>query len=169
VANRTFNQYQGTLQKGVVTLFAKITFDGSGNPTLVTSEEILGPQNPTSINPSNGFAAVTQVPLGPFFGYKLSLQDPYVRLLGAHAVDVGLDNGFMGTSVIQDNVNSNTDPFVTLAFTGANGQVSFTVSGPFPENFNNLSVPTFVAPVTPDGTSGGYILVSLTLANSTAL
>lgn len=152
-----------------MTLFAKVTFDGSGVPTLVTSEEILGPQNPTSINPSNGFAAVSQVALGPFFGYKLSLQDPYVRLLDAHAVDVGLDNGFLGTSVVADNVSSNTDPYIVLAFTSVSGQVSFTVNGPLPENFNNLAVSESVVPVTPDGTSGGYILLSLTLANSTAL
>ena len=152
-----------------MTLFAKVTFDGSGNPTLVTSEEILGPQNPTTINPSNGFAAVTKIPLGPFFGYRFTLQDPYVRLLDVHALDVGLDNGFIGTSVIQDSVNNNTTPSLILAFTSVNGQVSFTVSGPLPETLSNIAVQTTVVPITPDGTSGGYILLSLTLANSTAL
>jgi len=130
-----------------VTLFAKVTFDASGNPTLVTSETILGPQNPTTINPSNGFASVTK-DASNF--YKFSLQDPYVRLLGISATGVGLATDFSnvaGASIGTET--SNTDPFVVVAFLDYNNP-----PGPLPINGS--------AP-------GSFVLVTMTFANSTAL
>lgn len=79
MANRTFTQFSGTLQKGVVTLFAKVNFDVSGVPTLVTSEVINAGSSPVTINPSNGFASVTKTGTG---AYTFLLQDSYVRMLG---------------------------------------------------------------------------------------
>lgn len=88
MANRTFSQFQGTLQKGVVTLFAKVEINlSNGEPTLITSEEILGPQNPTTINPSAGFASVEKVGSASADVYVFHLQDPYVRLLHAASVE----------------------------------------------------------------------------------
>ena len=128
-----------------MTLFAKVTFDGSGVPTLVTSETILGPQNPTNINPSSGFASVEKV--GGNF-YKFHLQDPYVRLLGVTAFGYGLDTDFSNIASNDIDVNNNTDPYVQVVFL----------------DYTNPPGPTPI-----DGHSGGYVLVSMTFANSTAL
>jgi hypothetical protein len=131
-----------------VTLFAKVTFDVSGVPTLVTSETILGPQNPTSINPSSGFASVEKV--GGNF-YKFHLQDPYVRLLGVSATGVALATDFSNVAVgtVTATETSNTDPFVLVAF------LDYTnPPGPLPI----------------DGSApGSFVLVTMTFANSTAL
>lgn len=131
-----------------MTLFAKVTFDASGVPTLVTSETILGPQNPTSINPSNGFASVEKV--GGNF-YKFHLQDSYVRLLGVSATGVALATDFSTVAVASPTPTetNNTDPFVLVGFLDyANPP------GPLPIDGSNL---------------GSCVLVTMTFANSTAL
>lgn len=115
MANRTFNQFQGTLQKGVVTLYAKLTFDGSGNATVVTSEVINALSSPVTINPSNGYVEETIAPVGAT--YKVKLQDPYVRLLLASATEVGGASNISCT-VATDSVNSQTDPHVVVQFSG---------------------------------------------------
>lgn len=125
MANRTYNQFQGTLQKGVVTLYAKLVIDGSENMTVVTSEVINASSSPVTINPSNGFVGETIVPvdLDPggshLYSYKLKLQDPYVRLLLASVTEVGSAVPTIGgTAVIVDNVKDNEDPYVTVVFGG---------------------------------------------------
>ncbi len=71
MANRTFNQFQGSLEKGVVQLYAEISFPGgTGNPTLVVSTVNGG---------CKGMVSMTRTGTGV---YELLLQDSYVRLLG---------------------------------------------------------------------------------------
>lgn len=67
MANRTFNQFQGTLEKGVVTLFAEIEFAAGGIPTLLRGK---------------GIADVVRVGTGDF---QINLQDTYQRVLGISA------------------------------------------------------------------------------------
>lgn len=64
MANRTFNQFQGSLEKGVVQLFAEISFGSSGAPTLVRGK---------------GVASVAKASTGV---YTVTLQDTYQRTLG---------------------------------------------------------------------------------------
>lgn len=64
MANRTFNQFQGSLEKGVVQLFAEISFGASGAPTLVRGK---------------GVASVAKASTGV---YTVTLQDTYQRTLG---------------------------------------------------------------------------------------
>ena len=113
-ANRTYNQFQGTLQKGVVTLYAKLTFDGAGAATVVTSEVINATSSPVTINPSNGFVGETITPVGAT--YKVKLQDPYVRLLLASAVEVSAAPANDKIAVLVDSVNDQNDPHVVVAF-----------------------------------------------------
>ncbi len=144
MANRTFNQFQGTLQKGVVTLFAKVEIDlATGDPTLITSETILGPQNPTSINPSAGFAYVQKFTSPGPDTYTLGLQDPYVRLLSVTAVeDLSAGTGIQDKLIVTGNVNDQNDPYVDTIIS------STPVSG---------------------GSGTTVMLFTVTLANSTAL
>jgi hypothetical protein len=148
VANRTFNQFQGALQKGVVTLFAKVEIDlQTGDATLVTSETILGPQNPTNINPSAGFSYVQKFPSGGPAPdtYSLGLQDPYVRLLNVTAVEDVVNFGSTINNfrvLVSGNVNDQNDPYVDVVLSNS--------------------------PIT-SGSGTSTVLFMVTLANSTAL
>lgn len=145
MANRFYNQFQGTLQKGVVTLYAKVTFDAGGVPTLVTSEVINPLTSPVTINPSNGFASVTQVGSGL---YDFVLQDPYVRLLGFSSIKTDAGANVTIPVIVGDTlVNSQTAPTLAVLF----GEPA--VGGGF----------------TPTDPASTTILFSVTLANSTAL
>jgi hypothetical protein len=121
MASRTYNQFQGTLQKGVVTLFAKLVPDGTGALEVVTSEVINALTSPVTINPSNGFVSGLTPALGGLGKYKLTLQDPYVRLLSATAVEVF--PSFAGSAIVcavtVDDVKNDTDPSLTVVFDGS--------------------------------------------------
>lgn len=67
MANRMFNQFQGSLEKGLVQLFAEVSIDGSGAPTLVRGK---------------GVASVVKTATGV---YTVTLQDSYIRTLGVAA------------------------------------------------------------------------------------
>lgn len=155
MANRLFNQFQGTLQKGVVTLFAKVTFDGDRVPTLVTEEVINADTSPVTINPSNGFAKVEvdEVPGGQD-GVRLTLQDPYVRLLGVSMVGV-LTEGSPPpgniVTVVEDGVSDDDAPSLLLAL--------------LKPTYNPAPSVVYTAVVPASCT----VLFSVTLANSTAL
>ena len=147
MANRTFNQFQGTLQKGVVTLYAKLVSNGAdptvalGDLKVVTSEVINPSTSPVTINPSSGFVGATLSPTGG--QYTISLQDPYVRLLNVAITEVVQTSGTpvgYGAVVITDSVNSQTAPSLVIQF-----------------DPSNVSADT------------NTILLSVTLANSTAL
>jgi hypothetical protein len=153
MANRTFNQFQGTLQKGVVTLYAKLTV-ASGIITVETSEVINASTSPVTINPSNGLVgeAVSPVLISSVDTYTFKLQDPYVRLLSVRSTVVTPNGQYfvLEPIVFADNVNNNTIPSLTLAFLCAD----LAPGG---------AVPSIEQPA--DGT----ILLALDLANSTAL
>lgn len=130
-----------------MTLFAKVEIDlATGAATLITSETILGPQNPTSINPSAGFASISQFfPGGGPEIYTLHLQDPYVRLLGVEAVEdvasfANTINNFK--TVVASNVNDQNDPYIDVIL--SNAQIT-------------------------GGSGTSTVLFAVTLANSTAL
>lgn len=134
MANRFFQQFQGSLQKKVVSLYAKVTFNASGVAFVETSEQILAGSNPTTINPSSGFVGgtITATGSGPF-EYKFALQDPYVRLLNVSATVVGggsTDEAVVSAAVVDDQVNSQTAPYLSLSFVTINtGTAALTFGG----------------------------------------
>jgi hypothetical protein len=145
MANRTFTQFQGTLQKGVVTLFAKVTFDAGGVPTLVTSEVINAGSSPVTINPSNGFASVAQLSGG---AYDFFLQDPYVRLLALTGIKTDAGSNITVPVIVGDSlVNDQTTPKLVVQFGTPDVGGSFVGTDP----------------------ASTTMLFSVTLANSTAL
>jgi hypothetical protein len=110
----------------------------------VTSEVINATTSPVTINPSNGLASITKNGTGDF---TLALQDPYVRLLD-----------FTGLGV-SDGIN----PPTPIA-------VAVTVDDVANQNTPALSFYTVAGdPAAPADPGDGIVLVTVTLANSTAL
>jgi len=160
MANRTFNQFGGTLERKVIKLFAKIIFGGGGSATLVLSQIINAGTSPVTINPSQGFESLTDNGGGNF---KLTLgahnggvptYDPYVRLLNVSASSVIAAGGPPSTALINavtvvDNVNGNAgSPSLTLQ----------TVIGDLGTGAVSAAAPA----------SGTTVLVEVTLSNTTA-
>lgn len=73
MANRLFDQFQGTLEKRVVQLFAEVRFDNNGNPQLRRGK---------------GIEYCTRSGLGLF---SLRLEDAYQRVLGFSATFVSIN------------------------------------------------------------------------------
>lgn len=71
MANRMFNQFQGSLEKGVVQLYAEISYSG-GVATLVNGKGIA------SVSQASGLT-------------RLTLQDSYVKVLNISALVKRLD------------------------------------------------------------------------------
>lgn len=67
MANRMFNQFQGSLEKAVVQLYAEVSFGASGAPTLVRAK---------------GVASIAKSATGT---YLVTFQDTYVATLGLSA------------------------------------------------------------------------------------
>jgi hypothetical protein len=157
MANRTYNQFGGTLERKVIKLFAKITYSG-GAPSLVLSEVLNSSTSPVTINPSQGFVSLTDLGNGDFtltLGASnggVPTYDPYVRLLNVSmsAVPGGTAAAPIALWVINDNVNgSSGNPSITFT--------TVTVGG----SPLALSVSTV-----PD--NGTVMYVELTLSNTTA-
>jgi hypothetical protein len=83
MANRMFNQFQGSLEKGVVQLFAELTFTG-GTPALARGK---------------GIASVSKLGTGVF---TITLQDSYVALLNM-SVCVTTVGGVLAAAPIVQN------------------------------------------------------------------
>ncbi len=160
MANRTFNQFAGTLERKVVKLFAKILFTG-GAPTLVTSEVLNSSTSPITINPSQGFESLTPSGGGQFVltlganNGGVPTYDPYVRLLNVSMTSVPAGSVVaapIALAVNNDNVNgSSGNPSIELA---------------------TVTIDTSASPITvststvPD--NGTIMYVELTLSNTTA-
>ena len=157
MANRTYNQFGGTLERKVVKLFAKIEYV-AGAPVLVTSEILNAGTSPITINPSQGFESLTVDGTGRFtliLGASnggVPTYDPYVRLLGATATEITTladtaTNALVMFTVTNDNVN------------GASGNPSISfVTQPFNSGL----------PAAGSLTDGAVLLVEITLSNTTA-
>lgn len=162
MANRTYNQFAGTLERKVVKLFAKILWTDPGSgvvPTLVTSEVLNSSTSPITINPSQGFESLTDNTGGEFVltlganNGGVPTYDPYVRLLNVSMVAKGA-GGLLSVpvalGVVVDNVNGSAgNPSITLT--------TFTIDANAPSSVSN-GVPD-------DGT---IMYVELTLSNTTA-
>jgi hypothetical protein len=159
MANRTFNQFGGTLERKVVKLFAKITYSG-GAPTLVTSEVINAGTSPVTVNPSQGFQSLVDNSGGNFslvLGANnggVPTYDPYVRLLNYSVSSVIPGPGLPTDAVLQAIcVNNNV--------TGSSGNPSLTLQ------LLCINPGTgVISPGLPD--NGTTVFVEITLSNTTA-
>lgn len=97
MANRMFNQFQGSLEKGVVQLYAEASFTG-GVPTLVNGKGIA------SLSISSGVLTVT-------------LQDSYVKILSVSAMVKRFDSTAPNVAFVtlrSDSVTNATTPAFSL-------------------------------------------------------
>lgn len=112
MANRTFTQFQGTLEKGVVQLFAEVSFGASGLPTIVRGK---------------GFESAAKVGTGD---YNLALQDTYQRVLGVAATYKGLTAPTAPqVDIRQDRSAVDPDPSVRLHFRNTAGALTEPANG----------------------------------------
>lgn len=115
MASRMFQQFQGTLEKGVVKLFATITTSTSGT---IASTSALG---------------LTVAKVGSEAGrYRLTLDDKYTRLLNVSAIVSGAaDAAYTSTAgvhaLVRNVAVSAATPILDLQFcrtdTGADAEV----------------------------------------------
>lgn len=112
MANRTFNQFQGTLEKGLVQLFAEVSFGASGAPTLVRGK---------------GVASVAKAATGT---YTVTLQDTYIRTLGVASTWKGTAAPAGVVVVLNgDNVTNAAAPTVSLKIYDEAGAATEPASG----------------------------------------
>ena len=78
MANRFFSEFNYMLDKGVVTLFAAVQFNGSSTPTLVQWNPTSRTYSAAPTAGSRGIKSITRNGLGD---YTITLQDTYQRLL----------------------------------------------------------------------------------------
>ena len=146
MANRTFEQFQLSLERKVVKLFAKITYTNPGSgvvASLVTSEILNAGTSPITINPSQGFQSLTDNGSGLFtlyFGANnggVPTYDSYVRLLSVSGTQVqtaGAQNALISLRVAAEDVaGSSGNPSIQLeTFTTGGGP------GPGPLDDGNI-------------------------------
>jgi len=111
MANRMFNQFQGTLEKGVVTLFAEVSFGASGAPTLVRGK---------------GIASVSRTSTGLFV---VTLQDSYILTLGLGSAWKGTGAPAGNEVVLDTDSVANGTPAVTLKVYTSAGALVDPASG----------------------------------------
>ncbi len=85
--------------KGVVKLFAKVTFDGNGVATVVTP--VTDPS--LAQNPSAGFVGEVVTSAGNPATYTIKLQDSYVRLLGVRVTASDIQGNIIPVTALVDN------------------------------------------------------------------
>jgi len=114
MANRMFNQFQGTLEKGVVQLFAEVSFGASGAPTLVRGKGIA----------VNG---ITKSATGT---YLVTFQDSYVATLGLSSAWKGTAAPAGNEVVLDtDSITNGTTPTLTLKVYSTAGSAIDPASG----------------------------------------
>lgn len=114
MGNRNYQQFQGTMERGVVKLFAKVTFGESGAPTLDKAA-------------SRGIRSVARTDTGDYtFTFGTATPpgtDAYARLLNAQATPVFSTDGSTEALVLtvadSDVTGGELDVTFVLASSGA--------------------------------------------------
>ncbi len=143
MANRYYNNQAFTLSPAVVKLFARVTFGGTGAPTLVQGSSFL----------SKGIVSVTRDLQGLFtfvFGTQAGMLDVYNKLLGVHVTFDAISN-------------SGTSPTAPFYYLTAN---NVAVSGTCSLQLGFCATANSGTPIDP--ASGEAIYVEFTFKNSTA-
>ncbi len=146
MANRYYNNQAFTLSPGVVKLFARVTFGGTGAPTLVQGTSFL----------SKGVVSVTRDSQGLFtfvFGTKAGMLDVYNKLLNVSIL-------FDAIATASSAGDSPTAPFYYLTANAVATPASCSLQIGFCATANSGT------PIDP--ADGEAIYVEFTFKNSTA-
>lgn len=118
MASRRFKQFQYSLETAVVKLYSKVTFAGSGAPTLAT----LSPAT------NQGILSISRISAGR---YTITLTDPYVRVMSIHSVPVkgtGITTA-ASFQLVSENVASISAPVILIQYSDAAGVAVDPASG----------------------------------------
>ena len=130
MANRTFEQFQLSLERKVVKLFAKVKFDGT-NWNLVTSETLFATTNPIDINPSLGIESMA-ASATPALVFKLGANnggvptyDSYIRLLSVNSTIKSSTAAVTAVAVVAEDVaGSSGNPSLSVTTTLSGSEAS---------------------------------------------
>lgn len=104
MANRTFNQFQGTIEKNVVQLFLELKFNATGtDPTILRGKGIESVTNVAGVNGT----------------FEIKLQDSYWRLLGFQYSQEFATGSAGVTWVNTDVTNAKVIRFLTRSSAGS--------------------------------------------------
>lgn len=130
MANRRFQQFQGTLLKGVVRLHARVSVAGAGAVTLQSwNVNTKAYATAASTGNTGGIKSVTRTGTGL---WTVVLQDPYVRLLGASFTTSNTTGAATVTAMAVDSdgdLTSNSAPTILLVFSSATVTAADPASG----------------------------------------
>jgi hypothetical protein len=154
MANRTFNQFVSSLEKGIVFIEAAVGFNSSSTPNLLAWNGATRVYTKVS-TATRGVLSFTRGGTG---NYTLTLSDAYARLLGCFVTFIGSANA--AAPIWQVKVG--TDP--------TNGQAFGTGFGAgLGSTSNALNLLTFSAQGTAaDPANTEIAVISLMLQNSSA-
>lgn len=132
MANRKFEQFQGSVEKGLVHLFAAVSV-ASGTPTLKQwNPPGSGSAGSYTTAPSGGYAGIKSVATTAAGAWTVTLQDPYVRFLEVratfHAASGATAAPLMSVVTTGTDVTTSTGGVIKLLFqaTAAGGGVDPT-------------------------------------------
>ncbi len=144
MANRTFIEFNYSLERRMVNLFATVSFGASGAPTLQTWDPIKRSYSTAGSTGTKGIKSIVRVSTGL---YTITLQDPY--------------NKFLGAAISFQNASASAAPFQFWPTPNANLNVSATPS--IQVQFANSSG------TATDPASGEQVVINLTLMDSTSI
>jgi hypothetical protein len=153
MANRFFTEFNYMLDKGVITLFVAIGFNGSGTPTLFQ-------WNPTTRTyaaaPTGGARGISKIARNGTGDYTITLQDTYQRLLVAGLTFISNSN--VAGPIYQVKVATNPNLAGSTAAQGLGA------------SFNAVEILTFSAQGTAaDPGTAELGILNLSMQNSSAL
>lgn len=131
MADRYFNQFQGTLEKGVVRLYFKVTFDNTNECSLSTAD-------------SKGVASFARH-ASDTGKWLLTLQDSYRKVLGIGSVfshddaAANVAGVYIESTTINTTDKGKTAHLVTQGWDGAAADPAATVVGRFWIELSNSS------------------------------
>lgn len=129
MANRFFDQFYQTLDKGVVSLFAVVNFGASGAPTLQKWDPSARSYSAASSTGFRGIKTITRTSAGT---YDVTLQDSYNRLLQLNYTFQNASAAAAPLVIVQTpntNLNSTTAPKFSMTFLNTSGSATDPASG----------------------------------------
>lgn len=110
MANRWFNQFQNTLDKGIVELHGRVSIGASGAPTLqkMTAAETYATAS------SNGYAGIKSITRNSAGDYTIVTQDKYVRFISVIVIFITPTTGVPAAPSVAVKAMNATTPTINI-------------------------------------------------------